>query len=435
MPWRSADETLLQRLEDESLVEALFARAVGRGSGRAVLHPRAAGLVAELRKLPAGAPVVAAALGGDVGPLARLIVELVLAEVPPELVHHLALFHQAAAVALEDVSPEEAAGAWVRALAAWFALAEERAYVTRIEGLVLGGGAGEGARRGGGGAGGGARSGARRDRAADAAIPPERLPLEIVSELAKRADAGASDLTPGGRAALLALARIDEAARVAGAPAPAALRARAEAERRRNAAIEAALAVIGDALDEANVRGELTTLGLPLLLRAVPVWRWTSSDEAVEHFVVDRVDKIGWELYRARSWDALRQLLEPFLPMFDSLASRVERDPTRIAYAAAAAQMFVFRAEVERRFPQKLALAERAVAICPTHRNGRLVLASVLCDEAMSAMRAMVVFARRDELERVGALLERAESLYPASSELPEAKEMLGRVKRGRIAV
>ncbi|MBX3203096.1 MAG: hypothetical protein KF894_33540, partial [Labilithrix sp.] len=237
-----------------------------------------------------------------------------------------------------------------------------------------------------------------------------------------------------GRAALLALARIDEAARVAGAHAPAALRARAEAERRRNAAIEAALAVIGDALDEANVRGELTTLGLPLLLRAVPVWRWTSSDEAVEHFVVDRVDKIGWELYRARSWDALRQLLAPFLPMFDSLATRVEHDRTRIAYAAAAAQMFVFRAEVERRPPQKLALAERAVSICPTHRNGRLVLASVLCDEAMSSMRAMVLFARRAEVERVCALLERAESLYPASSELPEAKEMLGRVKRGLIA-
>ncbi|MBX3264951.1 MAG: hypothetical protein KF782_35090 [Labilithrix sp.] len=420
MPWRAADETLLQRLEDESLVEALFARVAGGAPAGKVLPPRAAGLVAEVRKLPSGAAAVAAALAGDAEPLARLVGELALADAPPVLVHHLALFHGAAAVALEQASPEAAASAWVRSLAAWFALAEERAYLARLEELVLGGGA---------------AGGARRSRAADSAIPPERAPLELVAELAKRADAGARDLSAGGRAALLALGRIDEAARVAGASPPAALRARAEAERRRNAAIESALAVIGEALDEANVRGELATLGRALLLRAVPVWRWTSNDEAVEHFVVDRVDKIGWELYRARSWDALRQLLEPFRPMFDSLASRIERDPSHISYAAGCAQMFVFLAEVELHTPRKLALAERAVKICPTHRNGRLVLASVLCDEAMSSMRAMVVFARRDELDRVGALLDRAESLYPAASELAEAREMLARVRRGRIAV
>ena len=51
-----------------------------------------------------------------------------------------------------------------------------------------------------------------------------------------------------------------------------------------------------EGLDEANVRGELATTGRTLLLRAVSVWTWTSNDEAVEHFVVDRVDKIGWEL-------------------------------------------------------------------------------------------------------------------------------------------
>jgi hypothetical protein len=63
------------------------------------------------------------------------------------------------------------------------------------------------------------------------------------------------------------------------------------------------------------------------------------------------------------------------------------------------------------------------------------VLASALCDEAMAAMRAMVVFARRDELERVEALLARAESLYPQATDLPEARGMLERVKKGRIAV
>ncbi|MBX3221277.1 MAG: hypothetical protein KF795_12210 [Labilithrix sp.] len=419
MTWRASDDILLQRLEDESVVEALFAAVVRAGGAPAApgLHPRAGGLVDALRKIPRGAEAVAAALAGDVMPLARLVDELAFAGAPPELLHHLALFHRASAAALEETAPEAAASAWVRSLAAWFALAEERTYLARFEELVLG------------------RDAARRGRGADAGIPPERVPLELVADVAARADAAASDLGQAGRAALLALARIDEAARIAGAPESAAARARAEAERRRNAAIEAALALIGEGLEEANVRGELTSQGRALLLRAVAVWTWTSNDEAVEHFVVDRADKIGWELYRARSWDALRHLLDPFRPMFDSLASRIERDPSRIAYAAGCAQMFVFLAEVDRHLPRKLELAERAVKICPTHRNGRIVLAAILCEQAMETMRAMVVFARRDRIERVEALLERAESLYASASELDEAKDMLRRVKRGRIAV
>ena len=418
MAWRDSDEILLQRLEDEAIVEALFTSRVGvEPSGTpSGLHPRAGGLVAELRRLPAGAEAVMAAVGGDLVRLGRFIDELELREAPPELLHHLALFHRTAATALEHRAPESAANAWVRSLAAWLALAEERLYLVRLEQLVVGGDA-------------------TQKKRADAGLPPERVPLELVVDVAKRAESTAADLGSPGRAALLALARTDEAARIAGASPEATRRARAEAERRRNAAIEAALAVIAEGLDEANVRGELATSGRTLLLRAVPVWTWTSYDEAVEHFVVDRVDKIGWELYRARSWDALRYLLDPFRPMFESLASRIERDPSRIAYAAACAQMFVFLAEVDRYLPRKLEMAERAVKICPTHRNGRLVLAAALCDQAMEAMRAMVVFALRSELERVEVLLERAESLYPQTNELPEARSMLVRVKKGRIAV
>ncbi len=446
--WRVEDEVLLQRLEDESVLEALFVSLVspgtaertprtserqGASSGRGEhdhderqsgerllagqLHPRAAGLVAELRKHALGAAVVSMVLReGDVAHLASFIDDLVLAECAPELLHHLALFHAKVASALEQKASEAAAAAWCRSLAAWLALADERSYLTRLEEAVLG-------------------EAARPGRRVDLGPSPERMPLEVVAEIAGRADATARDLGAAGRAALLALARTDDAARMAGAPEAVARRVRAEAERRRNAAIEAALVVIGDGLDEANVRGELASSGRTLLLRAIPVWSWTSHDEAVEHFVVDRIDKIGWELYRARSWEALRYLLDPFRPMFDSLAARIERDPSQIAYAAACAQMFVFLSEVDPHVPRRLALAERAVKICPTHRNGRLVLASALCDEAIHAMRAMVIFARKDELERVQGLLERAESLYPQTSELAEAKGMFERVKKGRIAV
>jgi hypothetical protein len=121
--------------------------------------------------------------------------------------------------------------------------------------------------------------------------------------------------------------------------------------------------------------------------------------------------------------------------MFEQLAARIEQDPSRIAYAAGCAQMFVFLSEVDRYAPSKLAMAERAVKICPTHRNGRLVLASVLCAQAMDAMRGIGVFARKGELERIEALLGRAEGLYPQTSDLPEARRMLERVKRKRISV
>ena len=50
-------------------------------------------------------------------------------------------------------------------------------------------------------------------------------------------------------------------------------------------------------------------------------------------------------------------------------------------------------------------------------------------------MRQMVLFARREELDRVEATLKRAEGLYPQSTELPEAKAMLERVRKGRIAL
>lgn len=411
--WRPEDEHLLQRLEDETLADALFRALVGVPAEG--LHPRAGGLVAELRKLPGGAEAVGAALGGEIGRLDRFVRGLTLASLPPELLHHLALLHRRVALALEDGVPDASAEAWVRSIAAWLALGEERSYLSRLEEAVLGPAA--------------VRSGHRP------AIPPELVPLEQISEVAQRAQSSARDLALRGRAALQALARIDEAARLAGVPEATAKRARATAERLRNAAIEAALSVVGEAIDDASARGEPAAARRTLLLGAIPVWTWTSNDEAVEHFVVERIDVIGWELYRARGWDALRALLEPFTPMFERLAERIERDPSRIAYAAGCAQMFVFLSEMNRHAPTKLALAERAVRICPTHRNGRLILASVLCDQAIETMGGFGVFARKGEVERVEGLLARAESLYPQSKELPEAKKMLEQVKRSKIAI
>jgi len=307
----------------------------------------------------------------------------------------------------------------MRSLAAWLALGEERTYLARLEEAILG-------------------NEARKKQGLErrpSAIAPERVALEMVDDLGKRAEATARDLAAPGRAALLALAWVSDAARIAGVSPETTKRAQLAAERNRNAALDAALAVIGEALDEANARGERGEAGPSILQRTLQVWAWSGKDEAVEQFLVDRLATIGWELYRARSWDALRATFEPFRLMIDSFAQRVEQDPSRIAFAAPCAQMFVFLTDIEPVPLRKRELAERAVRLCPTHRNGRLNLASLLVDEALAAMGRMIVFARRDDLDRVEGLLKRAETMYPQSSELPDAKAMLERVKRGRIAL
>lgn len=427
--WRPEDEALLGRLEDELVLERLFHHHVGTLAGRTLPHPRAAGLIAAARQVTHGSTAVQAAVEGDVSKLARLVEAAPMKGRPPEMLHHVALYFGRVASVLEGVAPDAAANAWMRALAAWLALGEERTYLAGLEEAIV---SAEARRERAQGPRGTAGAGLREKAAL---ISPEKVPLEIVADLGKRAEATARDLAPPGRAALLALAWVGEAARIAGASADTTKRALLAAERNRNAALDAALAVVGEALDEANARGELTTNGRPILQRALQVWAWSGQDEAVEHFVVDRLATVGWELYRARSWDALRATFDPFRGMIDNLARRVEEDPSRIAFAAPCAQMFVFLTDIETSAPRKLELAERAVRLCPTHRNGRLNLASLLCDQAIAAMRAMVLFARREEVDRIEALLARAESLYPQSTELPEAKAMLERVKRGRITL
>lgn len=417
--WRPEDEALLERLEDEVVLSRLFRHHVGELARNDVPHPRAAGLVAAARALPGGAEAVRAALDGDVTKLARLVEAAPMRARPPELLHHTALYYARVASALEGSFPDAAANGWMRSLAAWLALGEERSYLARLEDAILG-------------------DGAQARRAKDKTgvlIPPERVPLEVLADLGKRAENSSRDLAPAGRAALLALAWVGEAGRIGGVPDEVTRRAQRDAARWRNAALDAALAVIGEALDESNMRGELTTGGRTILLRALNVWVWSGNDEAVEEFVIDRLSTVGWELYRARNWDALRFTFDPFRPMIDTMARRIENDPSKIAFAAPCAQMFVFLTDMELNRARKRELAERAVRICPTHRNSRLNLASLLVDEGLDSMRQMVLFARKEELERVEALLQRAESLYPQSSELPEAKAMLERVKRGRIAV
>ena len=91
--------------------------------------------------------------------------------------------------------------------------------------------------------------------------------------------------------------------------------------------------------------------------------------------------------------------------------------------------MFVFMADVDVNPVTKLAAAERSLKICPTHRNGRVTLASLLCDNAIDLLREMTIVKRPVDIQRAEALIARAEQLYPATRELPEAKKKLEDVK------
>ena len=417
--WRPEDEALLGRLEDEVVLSRLFRHHVGSFADHCPSHPRAAGLAAAARHVTHGDVAVQAALQGDVTALARLVEAAPMSERPAPMLHHIAVYFGRVASALAGASPEAAANAWMRALAAWLALGEERTYLAGLEQAL-------------------ASAEPRRTPGSIATVglvPPERVPLDILADLGKRAKATARDLSSSGRAALLALAWVDDAARIAGAGVDTTSRVRRVAERHRNAALDSALAVVGEALDEATARGELAAVGRAHLQRALEVWAWSGHDAAAEEFVVNRLTPLAWELYRASAWDALRFTFEPFRAVIDNFARRVEQDPSRVAFAAPCAQMFVFLTDIEPSFPRKLELAERAVRLCPAHRNGRLNMASLLCDQAIASMRAMVVFARREDVDRVSAQLARAESLYPQCADLPGARAMLERVRRGRISV
>lgn len=316
---------------------------------------------------------------------------------PPELLHHLALYFDAVGRTLAPLAPDAAANAWMRSLAAWIALSTHRTYLKDLSKAILG-----------------------ADAKRDISLDPT---MELLSELTRRAVAGARDLTGEARAALNVLAWAGESVRIAGVPeAIAPMRA---AERGRNAALDTVLGTIAENLEEANMRGELAKAGPAVVLRVLAVWDWSGYDAAVEHFAVERVAPIAWEMYRGRQWDQLRDMLKPFWPLTESLAARVQRDPSEIAYAAPCAQMYVFYSDTERSEARKFELAEKCLVVCPTHRNGRLTLATLLLQQAQTNMSQPSIFAKAEQVKRTEALIDRAEKLYPQVSDLAKTKQML----------
>ena len=245
-----------------------------------------------------------------------------------------------------------------------------------------------------------------------------------IRQLGKTARAGARELNDDGRVAMKVLGRLSEACRKSGCTMALQKRIEARADSERERIVEEALGPISAAISDANARGSIERHGNDLMKRIVDVWNWADWDEHVERYAIDEATPIAWNVYQLESeFEGLRRLLTPLEPLVDNLARRIENDRTRVAYAAPVAQMYVFRSEMSGDLQTQLRWAERSVKLCPTHRNGRLILARLLCwevraklDQGVSAM-----FDKQAMIDK----LDRAERLYPQTADIP--------VLRGRI--
>src|SRR5687768_1280221 len=123
--WRQDDEALLERLEDEILLERLWRFQAGAAEPP---HPRAAGMITLVRALSGGREAIEEARAGRFDAFFAKLLPARIAVLPPELLHHIALYYGSLADALTGVADaiEPALEARKRSLAAWLALGEER---------------------------------------------------------------------------------------------------------------------------------------------------------------------------------------------------------------------------------------------------------------------------------------------------------------------
>ncbi len=411
--FRDADAALLCRLEDERAASVLFGAEAPRGSEP--LPARARVLVRELRAIEGGARAAALAVGGDPTELGRL-----LRSPSPRwsmLLHHAAASYFArlaasiarARFARRDAEAEGETRAFmeldarVRCVASWLALSTESTFLTEMI-LTMAGGA------------------LSRD---DAAAMAGRMAAQVIAALGREAEAGAGTLEAGAAVALRALGRASEACRMGMLPAAETKRFLSLADRTRAKAVDAALAPIEDELAEASARAAPTPELATIFGRVRDVWLFTDRDEAVERFAVDNVSTPAWEIYRRAGWTELRALLTPCIPLYESLEARIRGSVGDFAYSAKCAQVILFLSETESDRAREWALAERALALCPTHRNTRLNIAHLSSDLAIKTLARSSVFTARSDIAQATALVERAEALFPQSSRTEEARAKL----------
>jgi hypothetical protein len=384
-------QALLTVLEDRLLLEAMLpilkgAPLVPEDHGE---HARA--LPQALAAAGARAPLLAAWRAGPFGPLAALLEPLSVEPPSPEVAHHLALLH--ARFAETTAEHERALSHLERSLVLWLRLWGEGSYLAALGAKIAGDGA--------------------------PAILAG-LPVALLEPLAAALRLGRREPTPAARRAMAVLRAAGGLAARAGLP----------DERRADvAALAAGLrgAVVREVLDEARIMAEqIDPLRAPHEERAAPFHlvltftSWAGFDPETLVFLLDQAQDQAWELYRAHRMPDVRALLAPLRPAIDELEARIAKDTGLLAYRALSAQMFTFLGETEGDLRAAIALLERAVAVCPTHRNARLILAGFLLEDATRKLAGLPTIGlfgagevRRRGLDELRRLRDRALELWP----------------------
>ena len=395
MTWSVRDEALFLRVCDEETANRVAQLHVGRP---VTLHPRAGGLIALLRRSGLARDALDLAMRGNADPLLRVLFTDRLADEPPALLHARAIYFDAVARMLPVTEEARAVESWVRSLAAWLALQKERRYLTAFAADVLG-----------------------RPSAEDTRISVDHA-WAVIAKHSEQAHAGATSLDRAARLHVLVLRSASRACDLAGLLAKEAVSVTSRTEAALADVADASLRPIADALETAEAANAPAEERGRLLHRVTAAWYFCAFDPIAEQFAVDRATPIAWEIYRQPENQRNRSFLEPLMPLYDSLARRIATDPLHFAYAARCAEIMLFYAELEPSLEAQIKGVEQILTLCPTHSNGRLVLAQYLCTKALRVLSGIPTLGNLKEAE---TLIARAEALHPDTKQIATAKARL----------
>lgn len=409
--WRPEDDALLRRVEDELLLDVVWQAQAGAPRSASAEAPtdRAGGMFELVRASEEGHRLLAQALTGRAGPLVAWLESSPVEAHPPALLHHLGLYFERLGRVLEGVKVESSASAYLRSLACFLALGAEREYLAALARRILG----------------------PQAKNVDPERSSQAFVLSRIDELGARAELGANaQAGVAGRAALdaskaamVALAQGERAVAMAALPAPYREPIVRHLSRVRASAVDSALQRLTEELDAATARNATAEARFHILLGAVAVWAWSYYDETVETFALERAEPLAWELRRAKSWKALRTLYVQLRPLVQTLASRIEADRSKVAWAALAAQGFVFLADCSEVLSEQILLCERALVVCPNHPNAKSVLAWYLATDALQRLESGLPAGAA--LDEIRAIYARAKAMDPDDARVKKLAERL----------
>jgi len=239
----------------------------------------------------------------------------------------------------------------------------------------------------------------------------ESLPFQSLDALEGRALAGARERTSAAQRALrlLGLAASQERNRYG-------QRAQSAVDR----VLEEASAAPLEAIHEAKAQ-ESDELAEQALTTLAAVWAWADRPLAVETQTLEMADHFLWAWSKSDSKGPLKEgIMRVLAPLVTSLAARIERDPGEMfGWSALCAQSLVFLSDGLLTQGERIATVERAVALCPTHRNARSRLAFHRADRALT----QIARNSAEGLAEADALLRDGERLFPASPTVRNARE------------